>query len=119
MGDAVLVLCPDMIFATKIFTTAKALSITAQGVRSIEALQEKIATGNYRLLVVDLNANGVDAIAAVRAAKATPQCPPIVAFLSHVQVELAKAAEEAGADRVMPRSAFSGKLEDVLRGNAG
>lgn len=114
MSAPILVICPDLIFSTKIFSTAKALSVPAQGVRSLEALREKLGAGTYARLIVDLNATGIDAIAAITLARSLPNCPPIIAFLSHVQVELAEQARAAGADQVLPRSAFSAQLPKLL-----
>jgi hypothetical protein len=34
--------------------------------------------------------------------------------VSHVQVDLLNTAQQAGCDRVMPRSAFSKKLPQIL-----
>jgi DNA-binding NarL/FixJ family response regulator len=38
----------------------------------------------------------------------------IVAFLSHVQRELAEQAKNAGCDEVMPRSSFTQNLVGIL-----
>jgi hypothetical protein len=38
----------------------------------------------------------------------------VVAFLSHVQVELAAQARAAGCDEVMPRSSFTQNLAAIL-----
>ena len=51
----------------------------------------------------------------MRAAKEQSAQAHVVAYLSHVQVELAAAAKEAGADTVLPRSAFSAKLPEILQ----
>ena len=118
MLNPLLILCPDLIFSTKIFSTAKALNLPAQGVRTLEALREKLTTATYSRLIIDLNATGIDPIAAIQLAKSLPTCPPIIAFLSHVQTELAAAAKAAGADQVLPRSAFSAKLPELLQGTA-
>jgi hypothetical protein len=40
----------------------------------------------------------------------------IVAFGPHVAVEMLRAAKEAGADAVMARGAFAGRLPEILRG---
>jgi hypothetical protein len=40
-------------------------------------------------------------------------------YLSHVQSELKKKAEETGCDVVMPRSAFSKNLPRILKDYAG
>jgi hypothetical protein len=42
---------------------------------------------------------------------------PVVGFLSHVQLDLKQAAEAAGCDYVIPRSAFSMKLPEIVAGN--
>jgi hypothetical protein len=41
---------------------------------------------------------------------------PLLGFFSHVQTELQQRAKEAGFDRVMPRSAFSKNLAEILGG---
>jgi len=38
----------------------------------------------------------------------------VVAFLSHVQKELAQQAKDAGCDEVMPRSSFTQNLAEIL-----
>ena len=37
-----------------------------------------------------------------------------IGFASHVHTDLIAAAREAGADQVLPRSAFAGNLADIL-----
>jgi hypothetical protein len=39
----------------------------------------------------------------------------VLGFLSHVQHDLKAAAAEAGCDRILPRSAFTAELPDILR----
>jgi CheY-like chemotaxis protein len=41
---------------------------------------------------------------------------PLLGFFSHVQTETQRQAEAAGFDQVMPRSAFSKQLGDILSG---
>jgi len=40
----------------------------------------------------------------------------LLGFFSHVQTDLQKAAEQAGFDRVIPRSAFAKSLPQILTG---
>ena len=115
MATPVLLICNDLIFSTKIFSTAKAVGVTVQGVRTLEALREKLAATPASMVIVDLNTTLLDPCAAVRAAKEQSAQAHVVAYLSHVQVELAAAAKEAGADTVLPRSAFSAKLPEILQ----
>jgi hypothetical protein len=35
-------------------------------------------------------------------------------FVSHVQVAVIEAAQQAGAEQVLPRSAFAARLADIL-----
>jgi hypothetical protein len=41
---------------------------------------------------------------------------PVIAFASHLDVDAIRAARDAGADRVLVRSAFVATLPDLLRG---
>jgi CheY-like chemotaxis protein len=41
---------------------------------------------------------------------------PLLGFFSHVQTELQHQAEQAGFDQVIPRSAFSKYLGEILSG---
>lgn len=106
----------DLIFATKISSTGKALQANMQMVRSLPALASAIAGGDVSRLIVDLEASGIDPIEAIRSARANAPTLDIVAYVSHVQVDLAAAAKQAGATQVMPRSAFVGRLPQLLAG---
>jgi DNA-binding NarL/FixJ family response regulator len=125
VGDVVTVIAvvTDLIFSTKITGTAKALGAEVRVARNLGALKMHLdaqeaegAGGGRGLVIVDLNASGVDPIEAVRVAKAHGSGVRVVAFLSHVQADLAAAAREAGADAVMARSAFVEKLPGLVGG---
>jgi hypothetical protein len=110
----VLVLCTDLLFVTKITGTAKALGRPTRVLRSTEKLQEELrAYAPPPLLIVDLNAGGPDPLAAIRLAKA--HAVPVVAYLSHVQADLAAAAKQAGAEKILARSAFVLQLPTLLQ----
>src|SRR5437868_1615938 len=88
----VLALVRDLIFSTKITTTARAGGISVKVVRD----PAKLAGETGSLLLVDLNLPGaIDAAAAWRGNGA------VVGFVSHVDAETASAARSAGIDRVM------------------
>lgn len=110
----VLVIVPDLIFSTKIFSTARSLQTPAVGARTLEAMEQHLASG-VSLVFLDLNASSLDPLEAIRRIRALPSPPPIVAFLSHTQQELAAAARSAGAETVLPRSAFSTRLPYLLQ----
>jgi CheY-like chemotaxis protein len=67
------------------------------------------------LVIVDLTSAG-DPLALVRALKTTPETRPVplVGFYPHVEGALREAALAAGADRVLPRSAFTARLAELL-----
>lgn len=105
----VLALVRDLIFATKISSTGKALGVPVEVLRDPAQLSER--TG--RLLVVDLNLAG--AIPAARAWGRNGD-RPVVGFVSHADAAAIVAAREAGLGRVLPRSRFVEILPDLLKG---
>lgn len=110
-GNVVAIL-NDLIFETKIRSTARALGIESTIVRSLAALNAELDRVRPSLLIVDLNTTGVEAVAAGNVH--TPR-PHIVAFVSHVDQDLAIQAAESGADQVMPRSRFTTELPRILQ----
>ena len=107
------VLVDDLFFSSKISATAKQVGAQIIFCRSAENVPS-----DADRICVDLNASTFDGVAEIRKLKAT-HAAPIVAYLSHVQVELKKQAEEAGAAEVMPRSAFVQRLAAILSDQAG
>lgn len=114
---SVAALITDLFFFSKVKGTADAIGVPIQVVRTADALLEACRSG-VSLAIVDLNAGGVDPVEAIRQCKTIEPAPRVVAYLSHVQTDLAAAARQAGADAVMPRSQFSAQLPDLLAGKA-
>ena len=112
----VLAAVSDLLFVSKITAAARQAGCTAQFFREPQALL-KAVPGEPCLIVVDLNHATLDPVALITRLKqdSTAQSAPIVAFLSHVQVDLKREAEKAGADLVLPRSVFSQNLYEMLR----
>ena len=106
-------LVTDLIFSTKIASTAQAVGATIKIVRTLEKLQDRLSAGDSPILV-DLNAEGMDAIEAIRRCKAALHQPRTIAYVSHVQADLIEHARQAGADEIMARSAFVNKLASIL-----
>ncbi|MCZ6817191.1 MAG: hypothetical protein O7F76_10935 [Planctomycetota bacterium] len=103
----------DLIFATKLRSTADSLGIEVNWVRNAEALAERLADTACHTAIIDLDAEG-DPLEAIRATRRLENPPRTIAYVSHVRKDLFAAAEDAGADVVMPRSAFSAELPDLL-----
>lgn len=114
----VLVLVDDLFFAAKIRTTAEHLGIMVVFPRSREAFDEAWKQHAPALVVVDLHLQREDPFLLASSLKADERLreTPLVGFFSHVQVELQRRAEEAGFDRVLPRSAFTKRLPEILQG---
>lgn len=108
----------DLFFATKIRTTANLLGVNLGMVTSPQELVERVAREKPTVVFVDLNEQRFDPFEAIASLRAKPWglAVPVVGFFSHVQVDLKKRAERAGATKVMPRSAFTERLPDLLQG---
>jgi DNA-binding NarL/FixJ family response regulator len=104
----------DLIFETKIRTTAQSLGAAVKVVRNAAQLEEQLRETQLRLVMVDLNTAG-DPIEAVRAAAEHEACPHVLAFVSHVDAALSDSAAQAGAHEVLPRSRFTIRLPEILR----
>jgi DNA-binding NarL/FixJ family response regulator len=96
----------------KVAETAKHLGIEFKVATTSDALLGLLEP-RPQLVIVDLNARSqpIDAIVKLRAASKDIR---VVAFLSHVQRELAEQARNAGCDEVMPRSSFTQNLAEIL-----
>ena len=114
MAKPILALVTDLIFSTKITSTARQVGVAFRAVKSEEAMAAALDEWCPTAVLVDMNAEGADALAAIRICRSHEAAPEVIAFLSHVQKELAQQAGAAGAHRVMPRSAFSAELPQLL-----
>jgi DNA-binding NarL/FixJ family response regulator len=108
----VVALMDDIFFQMKVAETAKHLGIEFKVAANTDALLGLLEP-RPQLVIIDLNARGqpIDAIVKLRAASKDIR---VVAFLSHVQRELAEQARNAGCDEVMPRSSFTQNLAEIL-----
>jgi DNA-binding NarL/FixJ family response regulator len=108
----VVALMDDIFFQMKVAETAKHLGIEFKVATTTDALLNLLEP-RPQLVIVDLNARSqpIDAIVKLRAASKDIR---VVAFLSHVQRELAEQAKNAGCNEVMPRSSFTQNLAEIL-----
>jgi DNA-binding NtrC family response regulator len=112
MAEAV-ALIDDIFFQSKVAEAAKHLNVELKICAKPEAFAAEITNANPNLLIVDLSghANAIDALVAAKAA--VPDVPA-VAFLPHVQTDLAERAKAVGGVEVMPRSKFTRDLATIL-----
>ncbi len=121
MADAI-ALIDDLFFLAKVHQTAKITGVTLETASTGEQLLKSAAAHPAALILVDLNARegALDAVERLCAANssANGQGNPrrVIAFLSHVQTDLAERARATGCTEVMPRSKFTQNLAEILRG---
>ena len=118
MAD-VLALVDDLFFQSKLNETARHVGVTLQTVMTGDALVQAAAASSPKLVLVDLNARqgALEAVERLAAAGNAQKdgAQHIIAFLSHVQTELAEKARAAGCRQVLPRSKFTAELAEILR----
>lgn len=112
-------LLQDLFFRSRIEATAHAAGVPVIVSGTIEELLEKMGDARGGAVLVDLGGGDVSdetrrAIDAIRTLKRLREPPAIVAWGSHVDIEAFEAARTAGADRVLPRSAFTRRLPQIL-----
>jgi CheY-like chemotaxis protein len=119
MARNIIAVVDDLFFASKIRGAGEQAGARIQFVKSIEAAMTKARDEAPALVIVDLNAGCCDAVELARAFKGDDNLNaiPLLGFFSHVQIELQEAALAAGFDRVMPRSAFTKNLAQILAGS--
>ena len=112
----ILAILDDLMFSSKIKTTAKALGATVSFARSRDGALADMRASPPALVILDLNNPRTDPLGIVAAMKADPALTsvPTVGFVSHVQTELIDAARAAGVGDVMARSLFTMRLSEIL-----
>ncbi len=109
----------DLFFTSKIQETAKKLGVKIGFVKTIDELSQKIEENGGdapALIIFDLNGNTTKPLVTIPKLKAKfKKQTSILGFVSHLQGELKVKASEVGCDTVMPRSAFSQNLPNLLR----
>ncbi len=108
----------DLFFLAKIQETARKLNVKVQFVKTDKELFERVEASGEKpsLIIFDLNnhvANPLKTIPKLK--KELKKDTNILGFVSHIQGDLKLKAIEAGCDTVVPRSAFSQNLPNLLR----
>src|SRR5438132_5250604 len=117
MSKTVIAVVDDLFFASKIRGTAEQLGINVVFAKSANAVVEASIEATPHLIIVDLHSQRCDPIQLAQDVKANEniRSVPLLGFFSHVDTELKRRAEEAGFDQVIPRSAFSQNLGNLLQ----
>jgi DNA-binding NarL/FixJ family response regulator len=115
----VLAAVDDLLFSSKIRATAKQVGVDVTFARTPDDILARVRELKPSLAIFDLNSGKMDPIRLIELLKAEEGSVRTIAFASHVHVDLIQAAKRAGADEVLPRSAFAARLADILQsGNA-
>jgi PleD family two-component response regulator len=112
----VLAVVNDLFFAVKLTDAAKRSGLALEFVKESDQVLEK-AAAKPSLIVFDLNFDAVNPLDLIEKLKANTETKGVnlIGYLSHVQVDLKQAAQEAGCDMVMARSAFSTNLFQIFK----
>lgn len=114
MSSHTIALVSDLMFSSKITATANSIGASISVVRTLEQLENELTSNPATTVMIDLEATAADPIEAITQCVNTQPRPKIIAFGPHVNVDLLKKAEQAGADEVMPRGAFTANLQQLL-----
>jgi PleD family two-component response regulator len=112
----ILAVLDDLMFTSKIRTTASQLGITVVVARSRDGALAALRGERPAFVILDLNSSRIDPLGIVADMKADPALAhiPTVGFASHVQTAVIDEARAAGVTEVMARSAFTQRLPELL-----
>jgi CheY-like chemotaxis protein len=108
----------DLFFMAKIQETARKLNVKVQFIKTEKDLLDHIKqNGDEKpsLIIFDMNNANAKPLTLIPKLKTKLKKTSIIGFLSHVQGDLKQKAHEVGCDMVLPRSAFSQNLPQLLR----
>lgn len=109
----------DLFFMAKIQETARKLNVKVEFCKTDKDLLERMKeNGDEKpsLIIFDLNNTNAKPLTLIPKLKTKlKKQTSIIGFLSHVQGDLKQKAHEVGCDMVLPRSAFSQNLPQLLR----
>lgn len=115
----ILAMVDDLFFVTKIQETARKLNVKVEFPKTDKEILDRIESNGQEkpsLIIIDLNSANAKPLTTIPKLKAKlKKETSILGFVSHVQGDLKVKAQEAGCDAVMPRSAFSQNLPQLLR----
>jgi len=109
----------DLFFFTKIQDTGRKMNVKVEFVKTEKDLADRMKNNGEEkpsLIIFDLNNANAKPLSLIPKLKSKlKKGTSIIGFLSHVQGDLKQKAHEVGCDMVLPRSAFSQNLPQLLR----
>jgi CheY-like chemotaxis protein len=113
---SILAVVDDLMFSSKIRSAAGQAGAVVTFARSKDNALAEMRRQPPALVILDLDNPRTDPIGIADAMKADPALAaiPSVGYVSHVRTELIAAARTAGVGEVLPRSAFTARLAEIL-----
>jgi CheY-like chemotaxis protein len=109
----------DLFFLAKIQETGRKMNVKVEFVKTEKDLADRLKSNGEEkpsLIIFDLNNANAKPLTLIPKLKSKlKKGTSIIGFLSHVQGDLKQKAHEVGCDMVLPRSAFSQNLPQLLR----
>jgi len=109
----------DLFFLSKIQDTGRKMNVKVEFVKNEKDLTDRMKDNGVEqpsLIIFDLNNANAKPLTLIPKLKSKlKKGTSIIGFLSHVQGDLKQKAHEVGCDMVLPRSAFSQNLPQLLR----
>jgi CheY-like chemotaxis protein len=111
----------DLMFKVKIVETAKQVGARVATASTAADALARARAERPALIILDLHSTACAPLEVLKSLKADPDLKaiPTLGYFSHVEEEVGRRAQAAGCDQVLPRSAFSARLPDLLRPHAG
>lgn len=109
----------DLLWATRIKSTADAIGVPCRPVRDRAMLEARLADSDVRGVLLDLEApdRAWELLSLLRGPAALPgaeRVARVVCWGPHVATDLFARSRDLGADAVLTRGAFSNQLPDLL-----
>jgi CheY-like chemotaxis protein len=111
MQPTILIVVPDLMFQPRIADAARGLGATVR-IADSEAATESALSDAPAAVVVDLHAAGIDTVDVIR--RASGAGARVLAFGRHTEPATLRAARDAGAETVVPRSQLVEELPALL-----
>lgn len=115
-GKNIIAAVEDLFFAGKIKATAANTGAEVRFAKSLTAVISLAGECAPEAVLVDLHSIKCEPMALARAFKSNDKLKLInlIGYFSHVETALMREAQAAGYDEVLPRSAFTKRLPELL-----
>lgn len=108
------VLIKDLLLKSKIVESANTKGVSVAFARDKDKLIEKLKEENYANIILDLSLLNEDLKNFIQVVKNDHPNARIISFCSHVEKDKFQEAQEAGIDKVLPRSKFFSDIISYL-----